>query len=339
VPARVGQASDLRTCTSPRPSGTDTCGSITGCWFCKPFAHGGEQAPSFERPGRRQGPGWEWVRCVAGTSLGRTVEGQVRRPGASLPNLPLLDQGRRSAPPRPALFAGLLPSARPSAPAARATCSTVLVQQSRSATLASTLRPLCSCHADVQRPRVNRLVCGAAVLLRPRDTRLPGRRTGVECVHGLGAWLVAGIARRPPATRPAQSPWMEPNPSDHPPERHSTRSAVRCGSRGCDRRSALRQLGGLDRLPRSLVRRTGSPCRASQRRLSSESWAISRGRHSILFAFIPRRPSELDQRSAWDRDGGCELRRKSRETGADGREGSEGLLGRGEVHRGRPDVT
>jgi hypothetical protein len=42
-------------------------------------------------------------------------------PGAPLPNPPLLDQGRRCAPPRPALFAGLLPSARPSAPAARST--------------------------------------------------------------------------------------------------------------------------------------------------------------------------------------------------------------------------
>jgi hypothetical protein len=41
---------------------------------------------------------------------------------SQLPNPPLLvHQGRRSAPPRPALFAGLLPSARPSAPAARAT--------------------------------------------------------------------------------------------------------------------------------------------------------------------------------------------------------------------------
>jgi hypothetical protein len=50
--------------------------------------------------------------------------------GSTGSNLALLGQGRRYTPPRPALFAGLLPSGRPSAPAARATCSTMLVRAS-----------------------------------------------------------------------------------------------------------------------------------------------------------------------------------------------------------------
>jgi hypothetical protein len=82
--------------------------------------------------------------------------------------LGLLDQGRRSAPPRPALFAGLLPSARPSAPAARATSSTRLVRQRTSAAVASSLRPLCPRDTNVQPPQIDPGLSAVppAVLLR-----------------------------------------------------------------------------------------------------------------------------------------------------------------------------
>jgi hypothetical protein len=169
------------------------CGWITGRWFASVCTQGSASALP-QAPGLQARSG---LRCRHGR-LGGGSKARCEGPGAPLLNLPLLDQGRRFAPPRHRLHDAWEAWRRsPSWPAGCARCARVMPT---SGDLGST-----------------RLIRCAAVPSGPGDTRLPGTRTGVECIYGVGAWLVTGVALRPPAARPARAPWLEPHPPDHPP--------------------------------------------------------------------------------------------------------------------------